>query len=96
MLILKPWLAAPCTVTASPNGFIKTSEDIVKTQEGALYPALHRLELRGLLCSAWGASDSNRRPKFYSLTAAGRKQLAEETEFWRRISGAVSRILQTA
>jgi PadR family transcriptional regulator len=74
----------------------ETSEDILRVEEGALYPALHRLELRGLLSSAWGASDNNRRAKFYSLTVAGQKQLAEETEFWRRMSGAVARILQTA
>ena len=74
----------------------QTSEDILKVEEGALYPALHRLELRGLLSAEWGTSDNNRRAKFYSLTAAGRKQLAQETEFWRRMSGAVARILQTA
>jgi transcriptional regulator len=74
----------------------ETSEDILRVEEGALYPALHRLELRGLLSSAWGASDNNRRAKFYALTMAGQKQLAEETEFWRRMSGAVARILQTA
>ena len=74
----------------------ETSEDILRVEEGALYPALHRLELRGLLSSAWGVSDNNRRAKFYSLTVAGRKQLAEQTEFWRRMSGAVARILQTA
>lgn len=74
----------------------QTSEDILKVEEGALYPALHRLELHGLLSAKWGVSDNNRRAKFYSLTPAGRKQLAEETEFWRRMSGAVARILQTA
>jgi len=74
----------------------QTSEDVLKVEEGALYPALHRLELRGLLSAEWGASDNNRRAKFYSLTASGRKQLAQETEFWRRMSGAVARILQTA
>jgi len=74
----------------------QTSEDVLKVEEGALYPALHRLELRGLLASEWGTSDNNRRAKFYSLTAAGKKQLAQETEFWRRMSGAVARILQTA
>jgi PadR family transcriptional regulator, regulatory protein PadR len=74
----------------------QTSEDILKVEEGALYPALHRLELRGLLASEWGTSENNRRAKFYSLTPAGRKQLAQETEFWRRMSGAVARILQTA
>ncbi|MHB8501795.1 MAG: PadR family transcriptional regulator [Candidatus Acidiferrales bacterium] len=74
----------------------QTSEDVLKVDEGALYPALHRLELRGLLSSEWGASDNNRRAKFYSLTAAGRKQLTQETEFWRRMSCAIARILQTA
>ena len=74
----------------------QTSEDVLRVEEGALYPALHRLELRGLLDSKWGISDNNRRAKYYSLTVAGRKQLAQETEFWRRMSGAVSRILQTA
>ncbi|HMD39594.1 MAG TPA: PadR family transcriptional regulator [Candidatus Acidoferrum sp.] len=74
----------------------QTSEDVLRVEEGALYPALHRLELRGLLASEWGTSDNNRRAKYYSLTAAGRKRLAQETEFWRRMSGAVSRILQTA
>lgn len=74
----------------------QTSDEILRVEEGALYPALHRLELRGLLDSEWGFSDNNRRAKYYSLTAAGRKQLSEETEFWRRMSGAVARILQTA
>lgn len=74
----------------------QTSEDVLRVEEGALYPALHRLELRGLLGSEWGLSDHNRRAKYYSLTAAGRRQLAQETEYWRRMSGAVARILQTA
>jgi PadR family transcriptional regulator PadR len=74
----------------------QTSEDVLRVEEGALYPALHRLELRGLLSAEWGTSDSNRRAKYYALTAAGRKQLAHETEYWRRMSGAVSRVLQTA
>jgi PadR family transcriptional regulator PadR len=74
----------------------ETSEDVLRVKEGALYPALHRLELRGLLTAEWGASENNRRAKYYSLTAAGRKQLALETEQWQRLSGAVARILQTA
>ena len=72
------------------------SDQDLGVEEGALYPALHRLELRGLLAAEWGASDNNRRAKFYSLTSSGKKQLAQETEFWRRMSGAVARILQTA
>ncbi len=73
-----------------------SSQDVLRVEEGALYPALHRLELRGLLASEWGTSDNNRRAKFYALTATGRKRLAEETEYWRRMSGAVARVLQTA
>jgi PadR family transcriptional regulator, regulatory protein PadR len=72
------------------------SEDVLRVEEGALYPALHRLELRGLLSAEWGTSENNRRAKYYALTATGRKQLAHETEYWRRMSGAVARILQTA
>jgi transcriptional regulator len=74
----------------------ESSQDVLRVEEGALYPALHRLELRGLLASEWGTSDNNRRAKYYALTAAGRKRLAEETEYWRRMSGAVARVLQTA
>lgn len=74
----------------------ESSQDVLHVEEGALYPALHRLELRGLLSAEWGTSDHNRRAKYYALTAAGRKRLAEETEYWRRMSGAVARILQTA
>jgi len=74
----------------------ESSQDVLRVEEGALYPALHRLELKGLLSSEWGTSDNNRRAKYYALTAAGRKRLAEETEYWRRMSGAVARLLQTA
>ena len=74
----------------------ESSQDVLRVEEGALYPALHRLELRGLLSAKWGTSDNNRRAKYYALTAAGRKRLAEETEYWRRMSGAVARVLQTA
>src|ERR1700675_2617258 len=74
----------------------ESSQDVLRVEEGALYPALHRLELRGLLASEWGTSDNNRRAKYYALTAAGRKWLAAEPKYWRRMSGAVARVLQTA
>ena len=74
----------------------QTSEDVLRVEEGALYPALHRLELRGFLSSEWGQSENNRRAKYYSLTPAGRKHLAAETEQWQRMSWAIARILQTA
>jgi len=72
------------------------SEDVLRVEEGALYPALHRLELRGLLRSDWGMSENNRRAKYYSLTASGRKQLAAESEHWGRMAAAIGRVMQTA
>ena|ERR1044071_3004964 len=70
------------------------SEHVLRVEEGALYPALHRLELRGLLTSEWGLSENNRRAKYYKLTAAGRKQLAAETEHWSRMATAIGRVLE--
>ena len=79
------------------TGFIhQTSEDVLHVEEGALYPALHRLELRGLLASEWGVSENNRRAKYYWLTAAGRKRLAVEAEHWTDMTAAIGRIMQTA
>ncbi|HEV3201849.1 MAG TPA: PadR family transcriptional regulator [Bryobacteraceae bacterium] len=74
----------------------QSSDDILRVEEGALYPALHRLELRGLLRAEWGVSENNRRAKYYSLTAVGRRYLSEEESNWTRLSGAVSRVMQTA
>ena len=74
----------------------ETSDEVLRVEEGALYPALHRLEVRGLLTAEWGVSDNNRRAKYYRLTAAGRKQLAEETAHWKRMASAIARILETA
>ncbi len=74
----------------------QSSDDVLKVEEGALYPALHRLELRGLLSSEWGLSGNNRRAKFYKLTAAGRQQLSAETDAWARLAAAVSQVLNTA
>src|SRR5260370_23653783 len=70
------------------------SGDVLRVEEGALYPALHRLELRGLLASEWGVSANNRRAKYYRLTAAGRKQLAAESSEWARLSSAVARVME--
>ena len=74
----------------------EASSDVLKVEEGALYPALHRLEARGLLKSEWGSSDNNRRAKFYKLTALGRRELEYEADYWTRVAGAVTRIMQTA
>ena len=73
-----------------------TSQDVLRVEEGALYPALHRLELRGLLASEWGTSENNRRAKYYSLTSAGRKHLTAESEHWGRMSAAIARVMRTA
>ncbi|MFZ0335945.1 MAG: PadR family transcriptional regulator [Candidatus Acidiferrales bacterium] len=72
------------------------SDQVLGVEEGALYPALHRLELRGLLTAEWGPSDNNRRAKFYRLTARGRKQLADEMAHWNRMASAIARILEPA
>jgi PadR family transcriptional regulator, regulatory protein PadR len=70
------------------------SDDVLRVEEGALYPALHRLELRGLLDSEWGVSSNNRRAKYYCVTPAGRKHLARESGIFTRLSGAVLRVLE--
>ncbi len=96
MLILKILTRGPMHGYGIVECIQQSSDDILRVEEGALYPALHRLELRGLLRAEWGASDNNRRARFYRLTAAGRKYLAAETSHWVRLSGAVSRVMETA
>jgi transcriptional regulator len=71
----------------------QVSQDVLQVNQGSLYPALHRLEQQGLIESEWGSSENNRQAKFYQLTRAGRKQLAEETRSWERLSEAVRRVL---
>ncbi len=71
------------------------SKDVLRIQQGSLYPALYRLENQGLITFEWGTSDNGRRAKYYRLTRAGQKRLEKETETWERLSGAVKRILQT-
>lgn len=72
------------------------SRDVLQVNQGSLYPALRRLEERGWIDAEWGTSDNNRRARYYRLTAAGRRQLAQETASWQEFVLAVSRILQTA
>lgn len=72
------------------------SGEVLSVTPGALYPALHRLEERGLISAVWGLSENNRKAKFYELTAAGRKQLEAERREWERFSGAVELILRDA
>jgi PadR family transcriptional regulator PadR len=72
----------------------QVSEDILRLEEGSLYPALHRMTQSGWLRSEWGVSENNRRARYYSITAAGRRQLASEEEHWAQLTGAVARVLQ--
>ena len=72
------------------------AEDLLKVEDGSLYPALYRMEERGWIKSEWGLSENNRRAKFYKLTRAGQRQLELERANWKRISRAITKILQTA
>lgn len=72
------------------------SQDALSVNYGSLYPALHRLEARGLISAKWAPSDNNRRARFYALTAAGRRQLGAEQKAWERFSAALEAILRTA
>jgi PadR family transcriptional regulator PadR len=70
------------------------SEDVLRLNEGTVYTSLLRLQQKGWIAAEWGASDNNRKAKFYSITNSGLKQLARETEDWERISGVIDRLLQ--
>jgi transcriptional regulator len=96
MLILKTLSRGPLHGYAIAEFIQSTSEDVLRVEEGALDPALHRLELRGLLAPEWGVSDNNRRAKFYRLTTAGRKQLTREAGYWIRMTAGIARIMETA
>jgi len=74
----------------------KVSNDLLRVEEGSLYPALHRIEQEGWIKSDWQITDKNRRAKYYSLTAAGRKQLAQEEKSWERVVQGVTSVLRHA
>jgi len=74
----------------------QTSDEVLRVEEGSLYPALHRLQLDGILAAEWGTSENNRRAKFYRLTPRGRERLAAETSKWKRLAGAISRVMEFA
>jgi transcriptional regulator len=96
MLILKALSRGTLHGYAIAQFIQQASRDVLKVEEGALYPALHRLEVRGLLRAEWGTSENNRRAKFYKLTALGRRELDEEAAYWNRVASAVTRVMQTA
>ncbi|HET7024663.1 MAG TPA: PadR family transcriptional regulator [Gemmatimonadales bacterium] len=96
LLILKVLSLGPQHGWAISERLHQVSRATLEVPQGSLYPALHRLERRGWIAATWGASENNRRAKFYELTRAGRRQLDAETEEWRRLSSAVAAILRLA
>jgi len=96
MLILKTLIRGSMHGYAIAEFIQQASRDALRVEEGALYPALHRLELRGFLRAEWGTSDNNRRAKFYRLTALGRRELENELAEWNRVAAGVARVMQTA
>jgi transcriptional regulator len=93
LLILRTLVFGPEHGQGIARAIQQTSEDVLLVEHGALYPALQRLEAKGWIAAKWGTSGNNRKARFYSLTAAGRKQLARETNRWRRLAGAIGRVL---
>jgi PadR family transcriptional regulator, regulatory protein PadR len=96
ILILKSLLLGPAHGYAVARWVEDTTGDVLKIEEGSLYPALRRLEDRGLVTSEWGLSENNRRARFYQITADGRKHLRNEAAVWIRYSQAVTRVLRAA
>jgi PadR family transcriptional regulator PadR len=96
MLILRTLARGALHGYAIAVAIEERSQDELRVEEGALYPALHRLEVAGLLSSEWKLSETNRRAKFYKLTPAGRKYLAAEASNWKRLAAAVARVMEPA
>jgi PadR family transcriptional regulator PadR len=93
LLIMKMIALEPMHGWAIAQRIQQISEDLLRVQQGSLYPALHRLEHQGWITAEWGASENNRRARFYALTKAGRKQLALEVSKWERLSAGVNLVL---
>ena len=95
LLVLKTLALEPMHGYGIAKRIQQISDDVLQVNQGSLYPALLRLQQNGWVSAEWGASEKNRRAKYYSLTPAGRKQLVAETENWERLAAAVFRLLQT-
>ncbi|KAA6462092.1 PadR family transcriptional regulator [Acidobacteria bacterium AB60] len=96
LLILRTLWAGPQHGWAISERVQQVSSDVLRIQQGSLYPALHRLERRGWIRAQWGTSENNRRAKYYELTRAGKKQLEKEEESWRKLTAAVAQVLEGA
>ena len=95
MLVLKVLTSGPLHGYSIAKRIQLATEDVLRVEEGSLYPALHRMERRGWLTSEWGPSETNRRAKFYRITRTGRTQLQAQAEAWERVSGAIARVMGT-
>ena len=96
LLILKTLALGPQHGWGISQRIQQISDNVLRVNQGSLYPALHRLEDEGWIAAEWGASENNRKAKYYRLTKSGQRQLEAETENWNRLAAAVARILQTA
>lgn len=96
LLILKTLALEPMHGWGIAQRIRQISKDVLQVQQGSLYPALHRLEQQGWITSEWGASENNRRAKFYRLTAKGRAHLEAERATWERLSAAIGQVLEMA
>jgi PadR family transcriptional regulator PadR len=96
LLILKIITLEPMHGWGIAQRIRQVSKEVLQVNQGALYPALHRLEQNGWIKAKWGESDNNRRAKFYSLTRAGRKYLEREQANWQRLSAAIGLVLETS
>jgi PadR family transcriptional regulator PadR len=96
LLILRVIALQPMHGWAIAQRIQQVSNEVLQVRQGSLYPALHRLELQGLIAAEWGESENNRRAKFYSLTKTGRKKLEQEEAQWGRLSAAISLVLREA
>jgi len=96
LLILRTLALGPNHGWAISERIHQMSSEVLQIQQGSLYPALHRLERRGWIKAHWGASENNRRAKYYELTATGRKQLETEKDEWQKLAAAVAQVLGTA
>lgn len=96
LLILKTLALQPQHGWAISERIQQISSSVLQVQQGSLYPALHRLERRGWIKARWGASENNRRAKYYELTRSGRKQLHAEADAWRKLAAAVGQVLDMA
>ena len=96
MMVLRTLAAGPLHGFAIALAIATRSDDVLLVEEGSLYPALHRLEDRGWISAAWGVTTNNRRARFYTLTAKGRRELTRESTRWTQLSAAVTRVMEPA